>query len=85
LKKCHKGSFQVISKDESELFGINKENMPINPGTKFFPPTPEEREHGKKKFTNFKKRTKSQLAYQPWQLPPYGQFKLARVKIANVP
>jgi hypothetical protein len=39
----------------------------------------------KKKFTNFKKRTKSQLAYQPWQLPPYGQFKLARVKIANVP
>jgi hypothetical protein len=46
LKKCHEGPFQVIPKDESELFGINKENIPINPGTKFFSPTPEERQHG---------------------------------------
>jgi hypothetical protein len=84
LKKCHKGPFQVISKDKSELFGVNKENMPINPGTKFFSP------HLKNVnmeffFHRFLKKDKKPTGLSALAPPPYGQFKPARVKIANVP
>jgi hypothetical protein len=69
LKKCHKGPFQVKSKDESELFGINKENMPINPSTKFFSPTPEERQHGKRNSQIPKEGQKANWLISPGTCP----------------
>jgi hypothetical protein len=83
-KNVTKGLFKLYQKMKVSYLESIKKTCPSIQAPSSFPPHLKNL-NMKKKFHKFQKKDKKPTGLSALATAPYGQFKLARVKIANVP